>query len=117
MTTGDEPERGFHEPALHDKSWGPRLKELAAALSDGDRSVLLSLLQETKDATAMTSRGSPNDWFWAHLSRIGWMAPREDAVPDPLRATIVAYHVTEEGQTHLPGLLPHFFDTPSRTLN
>ena len=103
--------RGFDEAAQHDKGWGPRLKSLAANLSDGDKSVLLAMLKEGAEetASAMTTRGSANDWFWAHLSNVGWMQESIDTVPEALQANIVAYSITPDGRRLLPGLLPSFF--------
>lgn len=103
--------RGFDEAALTDKSWGPRLKSLSTKLSDGDKSVLLALLKEDaeKSASAMTTRGSSNDWFWALLSNVGWMQECSEVVPEPLQASVVAYSVTSDGRHLLPGLLPTFF--------
>lgn len=111
MADKPEPMRGLDEAAQHDKSWGPRLKELAEKLSAGDKSVLVAMLGEgaAQDAVSMTSRGSPNDWFWAHLSKVGLMQERPDAVPEPLQAHVVAYAVTPTGKQTLPGLLRSFF--------
>ena len=108
-----EPERGFSAAAAQDKSWGPRLKDLAQNLSPGDKSVLMALLSAERpdrdQSIAMTSRGSPNDWFWAHLAKVGWMEEAAAEVPEPLRSMTIAYRVTPEGQRLLPGMLPHFF--------
>lgn len=107
----DEPDRRLSESAKHDKSWGPQLKELAKALSKGDKSVLVALLQTTNDEArvALTSRGSPNDWFWAHLANVGLMEEYEEGVPEELRDITVAYTITANGYRMLPGLLPSLF--------
>ncbi len=62
-----------------------------------------------EDKVAMTSRGSPNDWFWAHLSRVGLMEVRPEAAPEALREVVIAYALTPDGRKYLPGLLPGLF--------
>ncbi|WP_299967171.1 hypothetical protein [uncultured Roseobacter sp.] len=109
--TSVDPVRGLLEDAKTDRSWGPRLKALAEALSDGDRSALIALLQNDaqKDAAVMTSRGSANDRFWAHLSNVGLTALQDGSVPEPLRETAVAYKLTPEGRRLLPPLVGSLF--------
>lgn len=106
-----EPERGLDAAARKDTGWGPRLKTLADALSARDKSVLIAMLEgeAAEDKLAMTSRGSANDWFRAHLSRVGLMKVRPEAVPDALREVVIAYALTPEGRKHLPSLLPGLF--------
>ncbi|MBT8154618.1 hypothetical protein KMP13_12050 [Epibacterium ulvae] len=113
MTTANEPKRGLIEAARQDKGWGGRLKELADNLSNGDKSALVAMLQSTgnEDVAAMTPKGSANDWFWAHLSNVGFMRTRDDQVQEPLKSIMVAYSLTQQGRRLLPGLLRSLFFT------
>ncbi|PIE15483.1 MAG: hypothetical protein CSA70_00285 [Rhodobacterales bacterium] len=108
--TPKDPQCGLSEAAQNDRSWRPKLQELANALSDGEKSALIAALKNPGDDVALlTARGAPNDWFWAHLSQVGLMVVDEDIPAEPLRELSVVYRLTAEGRKHLPLLLRSLF--------
>ena len=88
---------------MHDRDFGPSLVRDFAALSDGDRSVLIAAAGEP-GSTMMTSSGSPNDRLWTKLAKVGW-TERADDVPEQLRSMgFAGWKITELGSLSLPVL-------------
>ncbi len=98
------PEPGFSEAAMHAYEFGPQLKASFDALSDGEVSTVVALL-EHPGSTLLTMKCSANDVFWTHLSLVGLSDTSDDAVPADLAGKARGYRVTEEGQQLLPGLI------------
>jgi len=74
-----------------------------AATSRGDRSVLLSLL-ENDGAVGTTTDGSPNAQFWSCLAEYGWMEEVRDMLQDaPI--SMQHYKLTDRGYRAIPVLL------------
>lgn len=97
--------RGKHEPATPQdaKRAAALLLREFQALSAGDKSVLISALQDP-EPVMMTSKGSPNDRFWQKLAEWGWM--EQTQLPDafaksPHGRTFVTWTVTPVGRRHI----------------
>lgn len=108
MTT---PDRSYSQTAREDKSHGPKMKTAAAALSDGDQSVIIGALkQNDPDTVISTMSGSANDQFWALLANVGLLIDHTDDMDAKLTDHgMVGYKISEEGQRFLPILLQTLF--------
>lgn len=87
------------EAVAHD----PDIAILYGALSPGDRSILLALL-DNETGVGTTISGSANDQFWHCLSEHGWMVQSGAAFPDA-SIQMVNYRITDRGFRAIPALL------------
>lgn len=87
------------EAIAHD----PEMAILYGALSQGDRSILLALL-DNDAGVGTTISGSANDQFWHSLTKYGWMA-RSDAPLPGAPIQMVNYRITDRGFRAIPALI------------
>jgi len=81
----------------------PDIVRLYEALSAGDRSILVALLDDDRGVGA-TSRGSANAQFWQCMSDHGWMAQVDTGISDPT-GLMLNFCITDLGYRAIPVLL------------
>ncbi len=82
------------------REWNVEFVELYNNLSKGDRSTLVAVLRQ--DATVlMTSRCSPNDLLWTHLSLVGMSEVDDGVVAEQLAERVRGYRLTRFGRDFL----------------
>ncbi|MBO6783318.1 MAG: hypothetical protein JJ899_08630 [Alphaproteobacteria bacterium] len=98
------PAPGMSEQAKTSNAWGPRFVSLYNNLNKGDQATLDAMLDH-RNSALVTSKCSPNDLFWTHLSLVGLSEEDPESLSEGLPEIARAFKLTDQGRRRIPAML------------